>query len=72
MLKLTKTQEQIVAAMEMLPEKMEPVELESMICSLVSAYVGFEETAGFFLYMHLKVKAIQEGLMEEAEEETKH
>ncbi|HEY7823310.1 MAG TPA: hypothetical protein VIG24_10770 [Acidimicrobiia bacterium] len=72
MLKLTKTQEQIVAAMEMLPEKLEPVELESLVCSLVSGYIGFEETAGFFLYMHLKVQAIHERLMEEAEEETKH
>ena len=72
MLKLTKIQEQIVSAMEMLPEKMEPDEFEAMICSLVSSYVDFDEVPQFLLYLHLKTARIQQELMASAKKGTKH
>jgi hypothetical protein len=70
--KLTKRQERIVKVMEQLPERMEPDEFEALICSLISGYVGFDETPSFLLYLHLKTASIQKRLVEEAKKETKH
>jgi len=69
---MNKRQKQIVKAMDQLPEKMTPDEFEAMICSLVSAYTGFEETPAFLLYLHLKTATIQKRLNEQAKKETKH
>ena len=70
--KLTERQERIVSVMEQLPKELEPEEFEALICSLVSNYVGFDETPAFLLYLHLKTASIQKRLTEEAKKETKH
>jgi len=72
MSKLTKRQERIVKVMEQLPSELAPEEFEALLCSLISAYIGFERVPSFLLYLHLKTANIQERLTEEAEKETKH
>ena len=72
MQKLTKNQEQIAQALEMLPDEVSQTEVEAIVCSIVSGYLGFEEVAPFLLYLHLKTHAMQKELMAEAEKETKH
>jgi hypothetical protein len=72
MQKPTKSQKKIVAAISKLPEEMEPEELEALICSLISAYVGFEDTPGYLLYLHLKTARIQAEMMEQANKGMKH
>jgi hypothetical protein len=51
---------------------MEPEELEALICSLTSSYVGFEEVPRYLLYLHVKTRTIQEEMMEESKRGTKH
>jgi predicted transcriptional regulator len=72
MSKLTKKQERIVKVMEQLPSELAPEEFEALLCSLISGYVGFDETPPFLLYLHLKTASIQKRLVEEAKKETKH
>jgi hypothetical protein len=55
-MKLNKRQKQITAALNKLPDEMEPEELEAIICSLISSYVGFEDTPGYLLYLHVKTQ----------------
>jgi hypothetical protein len=71
-MKPSKNQKKILKAMSQLPEEIEPEELEALICSLVSSYVGFDNVPGYLLYLHLRTKAIIEGMMEESKRETKH
>ena len=70
--KLNKRQEQIVKAINALPEKMTHDEFEALICSLISASLGFDQVPSFLLYMHHKTKAMQERMAERAKKETKH
>ena len=72
MQKPTRSQKKILAAISKLPEEMEPEELESLICSLVSSYVGFEEVPRYLLYLHVKTRTIQEEMMAEANKGMKH
>jgi len=72
MLKLTKNQKQISQALEMLPDEVTQTEIEAIVCSIISGYIGFEEVSPFLLYLHLKTHAMQKELMAEAEKETKH
>ena len=72
MQKPTRSQKKILTAISKLPEEMEPEELESLICSLVSSYVGFDNMPGYLLHLHLRIKAVIEGMMEESKRETKH
>ena len=67
-----KNQKSILKAVTHLPEELEPGELEALICSLVSSYVGFDNVPGYLLYLHLRTKAAIEGMMEESKRETKH
>jgi hypothetical protein len=69
---MNKRQKQIEAAIMKLPDKMKPEELEALICSLISAYVGFDEVPDYLMYLHLRTKAIHDRLMDQAKEETKH
>jgi len=71
-MKPTKNQKKILKAMAHLPEEMEPEELEALICSLASSFVGFEEVPRYLLYLHVKTRTIQEEIMEESNRETKH
>jgi hypothetical protein len=41
-MKPSKNQKKILKALANLPEEMEPEELEALICSLASSYVGFD------------------------------
>jgi hypothetical protein len=60
-MKPSKNQKKILKALANLPEEMEPEELEALICSLASSYVGFEEVPGYLLYLHVRTTAaIQE------------
>ena len=72
MQKPTRSQKKILTAISKLPEEMEPEELESLICSLVSSYVGFEEVPRYLLYLHVKTRNIQEEMMAEANKGMKH
>jgi len=72
MQKPTRSQKKILTAISKLPEEMEPEELESLICSLVSSYVGFEEVPRYLLYLHLKTARIQAEMMEQANKGMKH
>ena len=72
MLKLTKNQEQIAQALEMLPDEVSQEEIEAIVCSIISGYLGFEDVSSFLLYLHLKTHALQKELMEQAKKETKH
>jgi hypothetical protein len=71
-MKPSKNQKKILKAMAHLPEEMEPEELEALICSLASSFVGFEEVPRYLLYLHVKTRTIQEEIMEESNRETKH
>ena len=71
-MKPSKNQKKILKAMAHLPEEMEPEELEAMICSLASSYVGFDNVPEYLLYLHLRTKAAMENMMEESNRETKH
>ena len=71
-MKPSKNQKSILKAVTHLPEELEPGELEALICSLVSSYVGFDNVPGYLLYLHLRTKAAIEGMMEESKRETKH
>ena len=71
-MKLSKNQKKISKALANLPEELEPKELEALICSLVSSYVGFDNVPGYLLHLHLRTKAVIEGMMEESKRETKH
>jgi hypothetical protein len=73
-MKPSKNQKKILKALANLPEEMEPEELEALICSLASSYVGFEEVPRYLLYLHVKTKADYTGgnMMEESNRETKH
>jgi hypothetical protein len=51
---------------------MEPEELEALVCSLLSSYVGFEEVPRYLLYLHVKTRTIQEEMMEQANKGMKH
>jgi hypothetical protein len=56
-MKPSKNQKKILKALANLPEEMEPEELEALICSLASSYVGFEEVPRYLLYLHVKTEA---------------
>jgi hypothetical protein len=77
-MKPSKNQKKILKAMAHLPEEMEPEELEALICSLASSYVGFEEVPRYLLYLHVKTRHLigprlaMENMMEESNRETKH
>jgi hypothetical protein len=71
-MKPSKNQKKILKALTNLPEEIEPEELEALICSLISSYVGFEEVPRYLLYLHVKTRTIQEEMMEESKRGTKH
>lgn len=52
--------DQLLAVLNNLPTELEQVELDAIICGLISAYIGFEEVPPYLLYLHLKTSSIQE------------
>jgi hypothetical protein len=59
--------DKLLALLNNLPKELEQVELDSVICGLISAYIGVEEVPPYLLYLHLKTSSIQE-----ANGKTKH
>jgi len=69
---MNKRQEQIIKAVNALPEKMTHDEFEALICSIITRVVGFDQVPSFLLYMHHKTTAMLERMAERAKKETKH
>lgn len=65
---MDKRQKQIMAAIDRLPNKIEPMELEALVCAIVSGYVGYEDTPAYLIYLGMKSRAA----LEAEKGETRH
>lgn len=54
--------DQLLVVLNNLPKELEQVELDAIICGLISAYIGFEEVPPYLLYLHLKTSSIQQAM----------
>jgi len=69
---MSSNQDQIVKAMNSLPDEMTPDEFEALLCALVSMHVDDDEIPAFFEYMATKIRMMTQLEMLRAERETKH
>jgi hypothetical protein len=59
--------DQLLVVLNNLPKELEQVELDALICGLISAYIGFEEVPAYLEYLHFRTLSIQQ-----ARGKTKH
>ena len=69
---MTSNHDQIVKAMNDLPDEMTPDEFEALLCALVSMHVDDDEIPAFFEYLASKLRMMAQIEMLRAEKETKH
>jgi hypothetical protein len=52
--------DQILVLLNNLPKELEQVELDAIICGLISAYIGVEDVPYYLEYLHFKTLSIQQ------------
>ena len=69
---MTDKQQQILDALNALPDEMDGEEIDALICSIVGAYISDDQVPDYLTYLGIKTSMIMRRMMEEANKGTKH
>lgn len=52
--------DKLLAVLNNLPTELEQVELDAVVCGLISAYIGVKDVPYYLEYLHFKTLSIQQ------------